>query len=174
MTSISASIASIKAAIATSWLPIVCIAATAIAIVGITYAVKKIVSLSAVAASTVSAVISKVKSGGIDPKKLRGETVYVIVRKGTSDVEYVGRTKNYSARYSAHQKKFPSKSYTMMPVATGLNLAQARVLEQTIITAYGIDTLKNMINSISPSKWGNFKTEFNQMKNLIVAFADPE
>ena len=57
---------------------------------------------------------------------------------------------------------------------TGLSLAQARALEQTIITAYGLDTLKNMINSISPKKWENFKTEFNQMKTLIESFYDPE
>lgn len=47
-------------------------------------------------------------------------------------------------------EKFPSNKYDMYAVATGLSLAQARAMEQTIITAYGIDTLKNMINSISP------------------------
>lgn len=38
----------------------------------------------------------------------------------------------------------------MTIVATNLSLSQARVLEQTLITAYGIGTLRNMINSISP------------------------
>ena len=174
MTSISASIASIKAAIATSWLVPVCIAATAIAIVGVTSAVKKVASLSATASSTVSSVIAKVKGGGLDPKNLRNETVYVIARKGTTDVVYVGRTKNYAARYSVHQKRFPKAKYTMIPIATGLTLKESRALEQTIIMAYGIDTLKNMINSISPKKWSNFKTEFEQMQSLIAAFADPE
>jgi len=178
MTSISASMAGIKAAIATAWLPAVCIAATAIAIAGIVYAVSKIVSLSAAATTTVAAVIAKVRLKGIDPLKLSKETVYVIVRNGTTDVEYVGRTNNFKARQAAHQggskPKFPKDSYTMLPIATGLSWGEARALEQSIISAYGIDTLKNMINSISPTRWGTFKVEFNQMKHLIEAFFDPE
>lgn len=172
MTSISASMASIKTAIATSWFIPVCIAATAIAITGIVYAVNRVIALSASAATTISAVKANVNKGGVKPGG--GNTVYVITRKGTTDVVYAGRTCNFNARKSAHQKKFPSGSYTMYAVATGLTLAQARALKQTIITAYTIDTLKNMINSISPSKWGNFKTEFNQMGTLIQSWIDPE
>lgn len=62
----------------------------------------------------------------------------------------------------------------MMPIATNLSKAQARAMEQTIITAYTLDTLKNMINSISPKKWNNFKTEFDQMTTLIKSWIDPE
>ena len=62
----------------------------------------------------------------------------------------------------------------MIPIATGLTLAQSQALEQALITAYTIDTLKNMINSISPSKWSNFKTEFEQMGTLIQSWIDPE
>ena len=62
----------------------------------------------------------------------------------------------------------------MMPIATNLTKSQARALEQTLITAYGIDTLKNKINSISPKKWNNFKSEFSQMQTLIQSWKDPE
>lgn len=55
-----------------------------------------------------------------------------------------------------------------------MSKAQARAMEQAIITAYGLDTLKNLINSISPKKWGNFKTEFEQMLTLIQSWRDPE
>jgi RHS repeat-associated protein len=174
MTSISVSMASVKAAIATSWFPIVCIAATAIAITGIVYTVNRVRALSASASRTIAAVQTNVKSGGLDRNKLRNNTVYIITRKGTADVVYVGRTCNYNARKSAHKPRFPESSYTMMPIATNLTLAQARALEQTIITAYGLDTLENMINSISPGKWGKFKTEFSQMETLIKSFFDPE
>lgn len=175
MTSVSASMVSLKAAIATSWYIPVCIAATAIAIVGIVYAVNRVNALMNTASKTISAVKSKVKSGGLNPKKLSGYTVYVIVRKGTTDVVYVGITKNYSSRKSNHTKKrFPTSKFTMMPIATGLSKAKARALEQTLITAYGIDTLQNMINSISPKKWNNFKTEFNQIGTLIQSWIDPE
>lgn len=71
-------------------------------------------------------------------------------------------------------RQFPESSYTMMPIATNLTLAQERALEQTIITAYGIDTLDNMINSILPSKWNRFKRECKHMKTLIQSFEDPE
>lgn len=55
-------------------------------------------------------------------------------------------------------------------VATNLSLSQARVLEQTLITAYGIDILKNMINSISPRKWKYFKREYKKMKSLLSSY----
>ena len=172
MASISSSIASIKAAIATSWVIPVCVAATAIAITGIIYAVNKVKSLSRIAAKIISAVKVNVKKGGVKPD--RGHTVYVITRKGTTDVVYVGRTKNFSARKSAHQKRFPSKKYSMYAVATNLTYEQARALEQSLITAYSIDTLCNMINSISPNKWSRFTTEFSQMQTLILSWLDPE
>jgi len=75
---------------------------------------------------------------------------------------------------AAHDKRFPKSSYDKYAIATNLTLTHARALEQTIITAYGIDTLKNMINSISPGKWSNFNTEFSQMQTLIESSFDPE
>lgn len=105
MTSISASVASIKTAIATSWFIPICIAATAIAVGGIIYVVNRAVALAATAAGVISAVQSKVKSGGVNPKRLWDNTVYVIVRNDTTDVVYVGRTKNYYARKSCASKK---------------------------------------------------------------------
>lgn len=114
-------------------------------------------------------------SGGIDSKKICGYTVYVIVRKNTTDVVYVGITKNYSSRKSAHTgdgKRFPVSRYTMMPIATNLSKSQARAMEQTIITAYTLDTLENMINSISPKKWIVFVAEFEQMNTLIQRWID--
>ncbi len=171
---ITASMTSLKAAITTSWLPIVCVAAAAVAIVGIVYTVNKVVDLSSSAQRTISKVVAKVQAGGLDERKLRDNTVYVIVRNGTSDVIYVGRTNNFSARRNAHKKRFPTNKYTMLAIASNLTLSQARALEQTIITAYGIDTLKNMINSISPKKWSQFKSEFEQMQTLIESVFDPE
>lgn len=62
----------------------------------------------------------------------------------------------------------------MIPVATGLSLEHARALEQTLITAFGIDSLINMINSISPAKWRHFTKEFSRMQSLILSYWDPE
>lgn len=58
----------------------------------------------------------------------------------------------------------------MTIVATNLSLSQARVLEQTLITTYGIGTLRNMINSISPKKWSRFKKECRQMRSLLSSY----
>ena len=174
MTGITASIAGIKAAIASSWLIPVCVAATAIAVVGIVAVVNRVKSLSYSATRVISAVQTKIKAKGVNPNSLKSYTVYVIARKGTTDVVYVGMTKNYSSRKTAHSRRFPSSKYTMMPIATGLSYAQARALEQTLITAYTLDTLKNMINSISPKRWGFFKSEFEQMNLLIQSWLDPE
>ena len=175
MTGISAAIAGIKTAIAISWFVPVCIAAAAIAIVGIVYVVKQVKSLMKCAAKVISAVKSKVKSKGINSKKLSNYTVYVIARHKTKDVVYVGITKNYKSRKKQHTgkgKRF--NGYDMMPIATGLTKSQARAMEQTIISAYTLDTLKNMINSISPKKWSKFKTEFKQMQTLMQSWIDPE
>lgn len=58
----------------------------------------------------------------------------------------------------------------MTIVAMNLSLSQARVLEQTLITAYGIGTLRNMINFISPKKWSRFKKEYRQMRSLLSSY----
>ena len=175
MVAINSSMVSVKAALATSWFIPVCIAAAAIAIVGIVYVVNRVLALMASASQTVSAVKSKARLGGINPNNLRNYTVYVIVKKGTIDVVYVGITKRYSSRKSQHNKKrFPASKFTMMPIATGLTKNEARAMEQTIITAYTLDTLINMINSISPKKWSIFKSEFEQMSTLIQSWIDEE
>ena len=98
----------------------------------------------------------------------------MIVVNGTIDVVYVGITTRFNARQKQHQKRFPKSNYTMMPVATGLTKSQARAMEQTIITAYTLDTLVNIINSISPKKWNNFKTEVKQMTTLMESWIDQE
>ena len=174
MSGISTSLTSVKAAIASSWFIPVCIAAAIIAVAGIIYVVNRVVALTALLAQTITAVKAKAKANGINPNNLWDYTVYVIVVNGTIDVVYVGITKRYSTRKSQHQKRFPKSKYTMMPVATGLTKNQARALEQTIITAYTLDTLVNIINSISPKKWSNFKTEVKQMTTLMESWIDQE
>ena len=177
MSGISASLASVKAAVASSWFIPVCIAAAIIAIAGIIYVVNRVVALTALASQIIAAVKAKAKAGGINPNNLRQYTVYIIVRKGTIDVVYVGITKNYSARKRQHTspgKRFPTSKYTMMPIKTGLTKNEARAMEQTIITAYTLDTLVNMINSISPKKWSTFKSEFEQMSTLMQSWIDQE
>ena len=170
---ISASLASIKTAILTSWIPIVAIAAIGIAIVGVVYVVNKAASLIASAQRTISAVKAKIQEGGYRGK-LGSHTVYVIYPKNTLDVVYVGRTINYNSRKYNHQEKpnarFPQSTYNMRPIASNLTLAQARALERTIINAYTLIALSNSINSIAQGNLAKFTKEFEQIKSLVDAF----
>ena len=100
-----------------------------------------------------------------------------IVRNGTVDVVYVGITKRYSARYSYHTRsggEYPRSKYTMLPIATELSKEQARDMEQLIITAYTLDSLKNSINSIAKKNWWLFLREFKQIITLMESWVDPE
>ena len=86
-------------------------------------------------------------------------TVYVLIANGGkigSGVFYVGRTKNFSARYSAH-KSNPEKilaggDFLMVPVYTGLDAISAKSLEQGLMTAFGTHILINKIRGISRNK----------------------
>ncbi len=178
MLCVSASIEGIKAAIISSWLPILCIAALAVAIIGIIILVNTITSLITLANKVIAAVKAKVKNGGVDKNRLGDNTVYVIVYKGTYDVQYVGRTRNYRAREYYHQRRpgavYKTSEYTMWPIATFLTLPAARALEQAIITAYGINNLGNTINSIAQLNWGAFQSSFRTMFSLLASYIDPE
>ncbi len=93
-------------------------------------------------------------------KHINGKhTVYVLIANGGrigNGVFYVGRTKNFSARYSAH-KSNPEKilaggNFLMVPVYTGLDALSAKSLEQALMTAFGAHILINKIRGISRSK----------------------
>jgi RHS repeat-associated protein len=177
LASITTSMSSIATALVTAWTVVVAIAAIGVAIGGIIYAVKKIQALYAKAQQVVTAVRSKVKAGGISAS-LRNNTVYVISAKSDNKVWYVGRTKNFSARKKAHQEspykktgkpRFPKSTYSMYPIVTNLTLNESRVYEQCLIMACGTLDLSNMINSISPQKFSQFKSEYRRMQSLIAS-----
>ena len=174
MLGITVSVKAIKKALLLAGVAALCVAAILLAATAIIYVVKTVKSIVDEAEHVIRQVKSKVKARGINPNKLRDNTVYVIIENGTSNVIYVGITKNYKARKAAHKKKYPPKNYTMMPIATGLTRKEARAMEQTIITAYTLKYLNNSINSISKKRWGNFQVEFNRVASLMQSWVDPE
>ena len=173
---VKATMVSIKAAIKASFIPAVCIVAAAVGVTAISYVFYQVYHLMATAQQAIKAVKAQIQQKKLKESQLKNYTVYAIARKGTTDVVYVGITKSYSSRQYTHQRKsgarFPTSKFDMVPIATNLSYKQARALEQTLICAYGIDTLYNMINSISPKKWGTFVQEFNQMATLIESYFD--
>lgn len=90
---------------------------------------------------------------------MSNKSVYVLVANGGSigsGVFYVGRTKNFTARYSAH-KANPEKvaaggNFLMVPVYNGLDAVSAKALEQGLMNAYSTHILINKIRGISRKK----------------------
>jgi len=169
---IATGMAGIKTAIATSWMPVVAVGAATVAAGAIGVVVYQAATYVADAEQAKTWVTAVVSQGGVD--NLRGNTVYVMVEKSTGNVWYVGLTSDYSGRKQAHQggsnPKFDAITYNMIPVATNLTRKEGRALEQSLITAYTLESLANMINSISPSKWSNFTYEFERAGSLISGY----
>ena len=113
---------------------------------------------------------AQIDAGGVDENNLKDHSIYVILDKSTDEVVYVGRTSNFAARYYAHQRsknaRFSDKLYTMLPIATGMTLDEARALEQLLISAYTLDALCNSINSIAERNWSKFEYEFERVQTL--------
>ena len=178
MASVLGSISSIKAAIASSWFVPLCIVATLTAVAGISYVIYKTVKMYAMAMETLRIVNQTVRVNGINEDKLSGYSVYLIYKNSDKTIYYVGMTKNFANRKYKHQKssgcRYPISTYTMIAVKTNLSRAEARVLEQTLLTAFTLEALNNVINSISPKKWKYFKNEFARMQALISSWFDPE
>ncbi|MCL2678877.1 MAG: RHS repeat-associated core domain-containing protein [Dehalococcoidia bacterium] len=168
---IATGMASIKTAIATSWFVPVAIAATAVAAVAIGVVVYQATVYVAEANQAKTWVDAQVAARTLSTNNLRDNTIYVMVNKSTQQVWYVGMTSDYTGRQQAHfggsKPRFDSDVYQMVPIATGMTHNEARALEQALITAYTLEALANMINSISPSKWSNFKDEFARAGSLI-------
>ena len=95
-------------------------------------------------------------------------------------MQYVGRTNNVSKRRAAHNVNPFRSGLEMEVIASGLNLAEARALEQSGMAYYHtINTankMNNQINSVSPNYWSIYKDlalgvldyGWNQMSNEIL------
>ena len=86
-------------------------------------------------------------------------TVYVLIANGGkigSGAFYVGGTKYFSARYSAHrsnlEKKLAGGNFIMVPVYTGLDAISAKSLEQGLMTAFGTHILLSLIHISEPTR----------------------
>jgi len=104
-------------------------------------------------------------------------SVYVIRNIDTNLVHYVGRTVNFEARRRYHQGgaggrgartvRFPSDTFNMSIVYSGLSLDRARALEQALIAANVLLVLDNKINSIAEGNLDAFAEEFRRLQDLM-------
>ena len=80
----------------------------------------------------------------------------------SGNIRYAGITsRNPAARFAEHAAAGGERGLLdFRAVSSGLTKAEARVMEQNLINQWGLQKnggqLLNKINSISPSKWGNY------------------
>ena len=129
--------------------------------------------------STAAAVTSVVKKKAVEKTTKRNNSVYVL-KDETGTVQYVGRTNNVNGRRAAHGANPARAGLKMEVIASGLNLPEARALEQAGMAYYHtINTankMNNQINGVAPKYWGAFKElalgtlnyAWNQMSNAIL------
>ena len=96
----------------------------------------------------------------------RDNSVYVL-KDSDGDVQYVGRTKDVKRRKNAHSKHPIKKNYNMTVVASGMNKIEARLMEQTLISAY---TLKNLDNARREISKGNLAGYNNNIGKIVSIF----
>ena len=152
--------ASIGAAIASSWTIIGAVAGAIVGVAALGYVIYEAAEYMDEAEQVRAWAES---ASGIAEENLRDHSVYIIrERAGNKRVVYVGRTSDFARRQYAHQikegAKYREDRYAMYAIATGLTLDEARALEG----------LMNLINSIAPSKWDQFLDEFERVQGLIA------
>lgn len=152
-----------------------------------------VISSAAVTTSlTIAAVATAVTIGAttaahvaerIEKKTERWNNSVYVLRDATGTVQYIGRTNNVAARKAAHDANPARTGLEMEVIASGLNLPEARALEQAGMAYYHtINTankMNNQINSVSPKYWGAFKElalgtlsyGWNQMSNEVLYWA---
>ena len=104
----------------------------------------------------------KIFSGGW-PEGKGSYSVYY-GRDTEGNIRYIGITKRQpELRFAEHLSSGTARSglqYRTIGITGNLSRTQARILEQTLINNYGLSknggSLVNLINSISPQKWGDF------------------
>ena len=111
----------------------------------------------------------------IPREKCRNQSVYVLIKDGM--VFYVGRTNDPNRRYNehTHNPMHPErKNCTMRVVATGLTVDEARLLEQSLISAYTLEALTNRRREIAIMKLNNFNDKMDVIISLISGYHEDE
>ena len=100
----------------------------------------------------------------------KDQSVYVL-KDQDDKVRYVGRTNDPGRRAAEHKRdpKHPERqNYTMKVIATGLNIPQAKITEQALISAYTLSYLDNARREIAI---GNLAGYYDSLDAVIQIFA---
>ena len=160
----------------------VAVAAGGAAVCGITAGVATSIATGAAivaGVSTVAAVTTGLAEETAEKNAQTNNSVYVL-KDETGAVQYVGRTNNVEKRKVAHNSNPARAGLEMEVIASGLNLYEARALEQAGMEYYHtkntLNKMNNQINGVSPKYWCAFKElakgvmnyGWNQMSNEIL------
>ena len=112
---------------------------------------------------------------GIDKNLCYWYSVYAIVdndKKADENIVYIGMTNCPVRRLTEHRNsdRFKHSNIDMFVLITGLEKHIARVIEQTIISAFTLNALKNLINSIAAGK--RVAEEFERVGNWFDCLAE--
>jgi len=88
----------------------------------------------------------------------------------------VGISNDPNTRWNAHKrtKGYTDNTHSFSVILTNLTRNQALGWEQALITAFTLDALDNIINSISKLKLNDAKYELSRVGELISSFWDGE
>ena len=93
----------------------------------------------------------------------------------SQEVSYVGRTNDPERRQAEHERD--SRKQNLSPlevVAAGLTKNQARLLEQTLISAYTLDVLQNARREIAPRNIFKLQSDANRVASLLGGLIESE
>lgn len=106
----------------------------------------------------------------------KDQSVYVL-RDKNEEIRYVGRTNDTDRREYEHKNnpKHPERAnYDMFVVQTGLSKTEARVAEQMLISAYGMEYLDNLRREIAVSKIDQFRQYITRQAELQNSVSEDE
>ncbi len=109
------------------------------------------------------------------PELTFDQNVYIMRNAETLRVEYVGRTNDPERRQSEHNHD--SSKQGLLPlqvVKTGLTKDQARVYEQSLIMAYGLEFLRNHRREIAAKNASAFNGLASYLGKLEFGFLQDE
>ena len=124
-----------------------------------------------------SIVDTAIETGEVN-KNYENHTVYVHYDTSTGKIYYVGRTNNFARRYSEHSRVIfgihtsshpigPDVGREMIPVVTGLNFLQSKIVEQVLISAFSLDALDNARNEFSKKRWDDAIAEVGRALEIL-------
>ena len=137
-------------------------------------AVVAVVVIAVVVADKVADVVTDVVENVENITNTKDQSVYTLTDPDDNKVKYVGRTNNPTRREKEHKKNPAKAKYKMKIVATGLNKPEAKIMEQTLISAYTLDYLDNARREIAVGNLAGYKDNMDAVIKIFGSITEDE